>query len=204
MERAKYILIEGGEGCGKSTQAKLLEQYLLEKNIPVKRCREPGTSKKAEQIRKFLKNPKNNLSPEQEVDLFMQARQDFFKQEIIPNLEQGISIIADRSGYSTIAYQGYAGGVSLNLIRKLNNQATFGTKEDLAIIIDIEATKGLEKESQKDRISLKGLKYHQRVNQGYREICKQNPEIIKIPYIEGDLKWMQEQIRKYANKLFNL
>ncbi len=197
MELGKYIIIEGGEGCGKSTQAKLLHEYLTELNIPCILSREPGGVKESEEIRKILLNKESNLSPITELFLFEAARAEFFRKKLIPSLEKFISVIADRSGYSTEAYQGYAGGIDLSLIKKLNNEATFGIKPDLAFIIDVHPTIGLKNEKDADRFASKGLGYHTKVNQGYVEIAKNNPDVcIVIPYREEDIGGIQEEIRK--------
>ncbi|RLG10939.1 dTMP kinase [Candidatus Pacearchaeota archaeon] len=201
MERSYYIVIEGGEGCGKSTHAKLLTQFLNEKGLPAERKREPGSSTISEEIRGLVLSPKSDLTSLTELFLFEAARLEFFRKDVIPNLNKGVSIVADRSGYSTEAYQGYAGGIELDLIKQLNTLATFGIKPDLAFLLDIPAEKGLEKETNQDRFAIKGVKYHEKVNQGYRNVAKENPDVfVVIPYVEGKLKEMQEQIREYVHE----
>ena len=200
-ERGKYIVIEGGEGCGKTTQAELLVNFLNQKGIKTIRAREPGSTPEAEQIRAVLLNNQNNLTSLTEVFLFEAARTEFFRREVIPILQTGTSVIADRSGYSTEAYQGCAGGSNKDLILQLNHLATFGIRPDLLCILDIEANQGLSKEQDSDRFAAKGLAYHEKVNQGYREIAKRESDIsIVIPYREGDVNGMQEEIRKYVQE----
>ena len=203
MERGKYIVIEGGEGCGKSTQAKLLVEYLLSKEIQCVQAREPGSTKEAEQIRALLLNKENNLSSLSELFLFEAARAEFFRNDVIPKLEKGVSIVSDRSGYSTEAYQGYAGGIDLNLIKQLNDLATQGIRPGLSFIIDVNASKGLSREQDADRFAAKGLSYHEMVNRGYKEIAKRNPgSCILLPYVEGNIDGIQKQIRKEVDSRF--
>lgn len=203
MKRGKYIIIEGGEGCGKTTQAELLYNYLTEKNIPCYLGREPGGIKCAEEMRGILKNKDYDISPIGELFGFEFARAEFFDKIVIPKLKEGVNVITDRSGYSTEAYQGYAGGVDLENIRFMNRIATKRIEPDLAIIIDIDSKKGLEKEVVKDRFSAKGSGYHQKVREGFLEIAKNNSCCVKIDYIENGKDEMQNQIRKYVDKIIN-
>lgn len=194
--RGFYIILEGGEGCGKSTQAKLLVECLNSNGYPCERGREPGGVKEAEKIREVLLDKKNDLCSETELFLFEAARAEFFRQEVIPKLNKGVTIIADRSGYSSLAYQGYGGGVDLGLIKKLNEVATFKVKPNLTFIINIDPFTGLKKEQNSDRFEAKGIEYHQRVNQGYLEIAKEDSEnFVIIPYREGNPLVMHKQIK---------
>lgn len=104
MGAGKYIVIEGGEGCGKTTQAELLFNYLKEKNIPCYLGREPGGVKSAEEMRKILKHNSEDISPIGELFGFEFARAEFFDKILIPKLKEEINVISDRSGYSTEAY----------------------------------------------------------------------------------------------------
>lgn len=196
MKRGKYIVIEGGEGCGKTTQTEMLYNYFKKKNIPCYMGREPGGVKSAEEMRLILKNNPENISPLGEVFGFEFARAEFFDKIVIPNLNKGINVISDRSGYSTLAYQGYGGGVDLDWIRYMNNLAMKGTKPDIAFIIDINPVEGLAKETVKDRFSNKELEYHKRVRHGFLEIASQNHDrCVVIDYIPNGAEKMHEQIK---------
>lgn len=199
MQRGKYIVIEGGEGSGKSTQAKLLHESFVRSNIQCILAREPGGILESEKIRGILLDKENTLSPITELFLFEAARAEFFKKLVIPSLEEGKSVISDRSGYSSLAYQGYAGGLDLSLIEILNKQATFGIKPDLAFIIDIHAEKGLSKELQADRFAAKGLEYHTKVNQGFRDIAlRYDNNTVLVPYIENQIEETHQRIRDFV------
>lgn len=205
MEKGKYILIEGGEGCGKSTQAERLYDYFIKIKLRVIKSREPGGIKEAEEIRKILLDPENHLSPLGEVFLFEAAREIFFREVVIPNLERGVHVISDRSGFSTEAYQGYGGGFDLEEIRRLNKLATGGVRPDLAFIINIDSNKGLERELKPDRFANKGPEYHTRVNSGYLEIAQRESDIcVAIPYIENGAEEMHKQIVEQIRKRLRL
>ena len=206
QKRGKYIIFEGGEGCGKSTQIKLLEKYLTDKNILVKSFREPGGTHEAEAIRALFKDVALEFSPLAQLYLMQTARTELFQKEIIPNIEKGVHCLVDRSFYSSLTYQGYGDGIELELIEKLNKESTFGLIPDLAIFIDIYASRGLKKEIEKDNaFSEKDLGYHLRVNEGYRKIAKQCPEgIIMIKYQENQIQAMQDEIRRIVQERLNL
>jgi len=204
MKRGKYIVIEGGEGCGKTYQSDLLFQELSKRGVNCFLGREPGGIKSAEEMRQILKHNPEDISPIGELFGYEFARAEFFDKIVIPKLNEGTTIISDRSGYSTLAYQGYAGKVNLNWIKQMNRIATRGIKPDLAFIIDINPEIGLSKEVVKDRFSAKGLEYHQKVRQGYLEVARSNPEICNvIEYIPNGAWEMHLDIRNYVNKLFN-
>jgi len=203
MKRGKYIIFEGGEGCGKSTHSDFVLDYLSKKGISAIKSREPGGVNEAEQIREVLLNKQNNLHPLSELYLFQAARTEFFRRVIIPNLESGNSVLSDRSMYSSEAYQGYAGGIDLKLIKSLNKKSTFGIKPDLVVLIDIAPEKGLGKESNPDRMAGKGLDFHKKVNSGYLDIAKENPEFfLVIPYIENGVEGMKSLYLPRINELF--
>ena len=208
--RGKYIVFEGGEGCGKSSQAKLLFEYLTSKGIDCVSTREPGGTIEAEEIRKLILSPANSLSEEARFFLFEAARAEVYKSLVIPSLKEGKVVITDRSAYSTLAYQGYGSKIDLNLIRRANDLATFGYRPDLLFVVDIPARLGLEKLAigefgKKDAMESKGLKFHQRVNSGFLKIAKENSDIsVTVPYIEGGLEQMQDRIRGYVHERLGL
>jgi len=193
-----FITFEGGEGSGKSTQAKLFHNFFIEKYGPAILTREPGGVDVSEQIRNVLLNPKNKMIPLTELFLFEAARSQFVYEVLTPNLEKGHTIICDRFYDSTTAYQGFAGNLPLPYIFQLNDLASQGKHPNLTFIIDIDPKKGLEnavKRGKLSRFDEKNLDYHTRVNQGFLEIARQNPQrCILIPYQKG-IKNVQESIR---------
>jgi len=196
----KYIVIEGGEGCGKSKQADLLEQYFNEKKVPNIRVREPGGVPSAESIRKIVKDKSLSLEHITELFLFEAARTELFAKKSIPALKEGKIVLSDRSGDATKAYQGYGDGIDQHWINWMNMQATFGISPDVAIIIDINPEVGLARETHPDAFAAKGLEYHKRVNEGYRKIAQEHLDThILIKYQDGSIDSMQNLIRAHVN-----
>jgi len=204
MQRGKYIVIEGGEGCGKTTQAELLYNWLKKLKVLCYFGREPGGVAPAEEMRKILLNSSYQIDPISELFGFAFARSIFFEKIVIPKMEKGIHFISDRSGFSTKAHQGYAGGVSFRIIDFVNQVAMRNIRPDLGIIIDIDPSIGLKKEIEKNRFGEKGLEYHQKVRRGFLEIAKSNPNCRLINYRKGGIEEMQEGMRCYVAELLNI
>ena len=208
----KYIVIEGGDGCGKTTQARLLEGY-LKKSHDVIVTREPGGSEFSERIREILKDPALNkfLDPLTEFLLFSAARSALYRTEVKPALEQGRIVVSDRNDLSSHVYQGIVGGVSIELISAVSanilNKNNIPIKPDCGIIINPitinsdQIKKLIEEDSKKsDRFHHKGLEYHLKVYKAYEEVAKQRGFHI-VRYREGDIEVMQQEIRKYVDSI---
>ncbi len=191
-----FITLEGGEGSGKSTQSKILASRLEKEGYSVFLGREPGTTPLTEKIREGLLKLDEKRSAETDLLLFEAARNHFVNKIVKPNLEKGKIMISDRYFDSTTAYQGYGCGVSSEIIDYLNNFASCNVSPDLTFIIDISEKKGLEKTiDQSDNFSLRKSSFHKRVNQGYREIAKNNPDrCVLIPYQENKIEETAKKI----------
>lgn len=204
-----FITFEGGEGCGKSTQCKLLEDYLKYEGYKVFSSREPGGDFLGEKIRDMVKSPEyaGQIDELSELFLFLASRAQYVKKIIIPKLNEGYIVISDRFSDSTMAYQGYGRGLNVGLIGHANGLISKGTKPDLTFLIDISAERGLSKMrkaeyGKADRIEAETLEFHKRVNEGFREIAKKEPSRIKlIPYIENGINEMQSAIREHVKKV---
>lgn len=201
----RYISFDGGEGSGKSTQARLAHKYLLEKGINAMLVREPGGTFEAEAIRKVLLDPKYNLLDETELFLMEACRSELIGKKVIPYLEKGIWVVSDRSHHSTDAYQGHARGIDLGLIKRLNDFATFGRSPDLSFLINIDPTIGLSKQINQDRIGFEDLEFHSKVNEGFSKVSKKyNKTCIAILYHEGNIDLMQTKIRYHIKHRFKI
>ena len=174
-----FITFEGGEGCGKSTQAKALWKKLSRLGIPTELTHEPGGTVLGNEIRHLLKRRRqDNILPEAELLLFAACRTQLVTEVIRPNLQKGKVVICDRFADSTTAYQGYGRGIDLATIKATNELATQGTKPDLTILLDVPATKGLGRKQDKteDRFEAEDIAFHNRIRDGYLKISAEEPE----------------------------
>ncbi|MCX5706379.1 MAG: dTMP kinase [Candidatus Omnitrophica bacterium] len=199
--KGKFITFEGSEGCGKSTQSKMLYEYLRKKGKKVIYLREPGGTKVSEKIREILLSPKNHISPVAETLLYMAARAQIVKEIINPALIKGKIVVCDRFLDSTIAYQGYGLGVDIHFIKSVGWFVSQGIKPGLTIFLDLAVKKGLKhRQHSKDRIEERPYLYHQRVRKGYLKLAYQNPERIKVVKVEKDKNKTRQRIREVVNE----
>ncbi|OGX18875.1 MAG: dTMP kinase [Omnitrophica WOR_2 bacterium RBG_13_44_8b] len=197
-----FITFEGSEGCGKSTQSKLLYEYLKKKGKRVIYLREPGGTGISEKIRDVLLEPRNHISGECEMLLYMAARAQLVEEIIRPALDKDKIVICDRFLDSTVAYQGYGLGMDIGFIKKIGRLTTCGITPDLTILLDLPVKKGLQhRKSNKDRIERRNLAYHLRVRNGYLALARLEPKRVKIVAIEKDKSVTQSKIRKLADRV---
>jgi len=180
-----FITFEGGEGSGKSTQAKALYRRLLSLNISALLTHEPGGTPLGNSLRRWLKgtggggkgeNQKREIAPKTELLLFNASRAHLISQVIRPALKSGTVVICDRFADSTTVYQGYGRGLDFSLIEAANNIATQGLRPDLTVLLDIPVEQGLARKRLSDRFEREEIAFHQRVRQGYLEMAKKEPE----------------------------
>ena len=176
-----FITFEGADGCGKTTQIKLLDEYLRGKDYETLLTREPGSKGLGVKLREILLNYDGEVSPNCESFLFLADRAQHVDCIIKPALEEGKIILCDRHTDSTVAYQGYGRGLDLERIHYLNEIATSGLKPDLTIVFDVDVeTSQARVGKNKDRMESAGIEFFNRVRNGYLEIAKQEPNRVKI------------------------
>ncbi|MDY6912074.1 MAG: dTMP kinase, partial [Chloroflexota bacterium] len=175
-----FVLFEGVEGCGKSTQARALKRRLSDLGFPVVAVKEPGDTDVGRVVRKLLKHRLEiKLNPLTELFLFAVARSQLVAEVIRPALEAGHIVVCDRYTESTLAYQGYGRGLDLESIATTNRIATGGVRPDLIVLPDLDVETGLVRKGSKttdDRFEREEISFHQRVRQGYLEIAATEPE----------------------------
>ncbi|HGJ65237.1 TPA: dTMP kinase [bacterium] len=207
-KRGVFISLEGIEGCGKSTQAKMLYEYLLQTGNCVILTREPGGTFIAEKIRDLLLDPKNDkITSTTELLLYLASRAQHVEQIIIPALNKGKIVICERFNDATYAYQGFARGFDLNLLMNLAKIATGGLEPDLTILLDMEVEEGLiraeKSKNHRDRLESEHLDFHNKVRNGYISIAKNNPDRIKVIDANGTVDEIHSRIRHYVDKMIS-
>ena len=210
MKRKKsfFITIEGGEGCGKTTQSKLLKKYLEDKGFKVVLTREPGGSIVAEQIRNILLNPSFKVNPLSELMLYEASRAQHLEEIIKPNLKKGFIVICDRFIDSTLAYQGYGRGLDKNIIKKLNDIASCGITPDITFYLDVDPKEGIKRAKSVnkgkltggDRIEKESIKFHNKVRKGFLDLAKKYSKRIKKIETKNGIEKTQGNINKETDK----
>ncbi len=174
----KFIVFEGGEKSGKSTQIELLQKYLESKNFQVVLTREPGSKLSAitQSIREIILNNKNtNLTARAELLLFLADRSQHVAEIIQPALERGKIVLCDRFDGSTFAYQGAARHLDLAEIKSMNTWAKYGLEPDLVLYLDIRPEQAMARSrgEKHDRLDAENTDFHEAVRAGYLEQAKQ-------------------------------
>jgi dTMP kinase len=174
---ALFVTFEGGEGCGKSTQAKLLYRRLDKLALPVLLTHEPGVTPLGRKITRLLKwSQEIPVSPVAELLLFNASRAQLVAGVIRPALEGGTVVVCDRYADSTTAYQGYGRGLDMKTVLAANDTGTLGLVPDLTILLDMPVKAGLaRKQGKKDRFEQEKAAFHRRVREGYLMLAKAEP-----------------------------
>ncbi|MGD9118131.1 MAG: dTMP kinase [Dehalococcoidia bacterium] len=173
-----FITFEGGEGGGKSVQAKALYRRLSKLNIPVLLTHEPGGTPFGKRIGRWLKWAEDtDISPLTELMLFNAARAQSVAEVIKPALSSGKVVISDRYADSTTVYQGYGRSLDLTMVKSVNRSATQGLTPDLTLLLDapVETCFARKGESKLDRFEQEAEAFHNRVRQGYLKLAKEEP-----------------------------
>jgi dTMP kinase len=173
-----FITFEGVEGCGKSTQARLLYYRLVKLAIPALLTHEPGVTALGKKIARLLKRESDTaISPLAELLLFNASRAQHLEGIILPALQEGKIVICDRFADSTTAYQGYGRGINLDTVLATNRMATRGLTPNLTILLDVPVEKGLtrKKDRKNDRFHAENLAFHRRVRQGFLKLASESP-----------------------------
>jgi len=178
-----FVVLEGMEGSGKSTQRDLLAGWLAARGVPHRVTREPGGTRLGEEIRRMLLDG-DHVEDRAELLLLLAARATVVAQEIRPGLEAGQVVVADRYALSTLVYQGYGRGLPLEEVRALNAFATGGLEPDLTIVLDVPIQVGVARLGLRpagaDRIEAAGEWFHERVAEAYRLLASSEPRTMRI------------------------
>jgi len=179
---AKFIVLEGGEGAGKSTQAALLGDLLEKRGVPHLVTREPGGTPVGEAVRSVvLARTDLDIPPASELFLYLASRAAFVRDVVRPALEAGRTVVADRFDLSTLAYQGYGRGLPLDAVRRATDLATGGLHPDLTLFLDVPVEEGAARQrdggKDPDRIEREGEAFLTKVRRGYLALAAEDPRV---------------------------
>ncbi len=186
MGRGWFITFEGGEGSGKTTQVRRLEEHLRGGGHEVVVTREPGGTAVAEAVRAVLLDPAQDPDPLTELFLLEAARRDHVERVIRPALERGAVVLCDRFADSSVVYQGLVGGVEAATVERLNRLATGGLEPDLTFVLDLPAEEGLARVGRRNgggsgnRIDGHPLEFHRRVRDAFLELARRGGRRFRI------------------------
>jgi len=198
----RFIVLDGPDGCGKSTHSKLLIQWLKENGVSTMGFRDPGNTEIGEKIRDILLNPEHDsMDTRTELLLYMAARAQLWAEKIAPALEANQCVVLDRWLSSTCAYQGCAGGCGVDKVIKIATDCLERVWPDLTIILDIDLqTASGRLNSQLDRIEQKGDSYHQRVREGFLQLAKQQENFLVVD-AAADIETVHNKILQLISKV---
>ncbi len=174
-----FVTFEGGEGSGKSTQAKLLHRRLVKLAVPVILVHEPGVTALGKKMTRVLKWAQNvEISPMAELMLFNVSRAQLVNEVIRLELKNDKVVICDRFADSSTAYQGYGRGLDVETVKAVNNAATGGLTPDLTVLLDVPVEQGFTRKTddKPDRFESESMNFHRRVREGYLDMAEKEPE----------------------------
>lgn len=202
-----FITFEGIDGSGKSTQIQLLKEMLEKRNHVVTTLREPGGNILSEQIRQLLLDSREQVDPRCELLLFTAARAQLVSSVIRPALEAGKIVICDRYIDSSVAYQGYGRGLSIESIESINDFATAGLIPDITFIFDLSVDDAAKRagfrsndnQTKPDRMERSGDAFFERTKEGYLEIAKKSDRNIFIINANDAMNDIRQQVESIVN-----
>ncbi|HXV64426.1 MAG TPA: dTMP kinase [Vicinamibacteria bacterium] len=200
-----FLTLEGIEGCGKSTQARLLARRLRREGHPSLLTREPGGTSIGRQIRQVILSTKNHgMSAEAELGLYFSDRAQHLREVVWPALEAGLIVVCDRFTDSTIAYQGYGRGLPLRRIRSIDKALTGGFRPDITLLFDLAPAQGLRRARSRNRASVsrsregrfeeEDLQFHERVRAGYLGMARRESKRFLVVPADGSRARVHELV----------
>ncbi|KAF0126266.1 MAG: dTMP kinase [Elusimicrobia bacterium] len=200
MKRGIFIVLEGPDRSGKSTQAAMLRDWLTGLGRKVRLTREPGGTYLSEKIRAILLDPKSEIEPLTELFLYETSRAKHTLKVIMPALKAGEIIVSDRYTMSTTAYQGYGRGLDLKTVETLNRIATMGLKPDLTIVFDVPDSVFKRRECRgSDRMELQTASFRLKVNRAYKKLAAR-PGVVRVNAAAA-IEAVHGQVRSAVNAL---
>ena len=203
----KFITLEGGDGTGKSTQARLLSDFLKKNDVDALLTREPGGAPGSDEVRELiLTGDPDRWDAVGETLLFYASRRNHLRLSVWPALDRGNWVISDRFADSTIAYQGYGNQLGVDQVMKVHEVTVGDFEPDLTFILDIDVKTGLARtqgrDHNEDRFERMDISFHERMRQGFLEIAKQNPERCVVINANQSIEDVQADMRKILKERY--
>lgn len=192
-----FVCFEGGEGAGKSTQARLLADHLCGRGLDVLLTHEPGDTDLGRQVREILLDPATGqISHRAEALLYAADKAEHVEHVVLPALAAGTVVITDRYVDSTLAYQGAGRDIPPDELEWIARWATGDLRPHLTVLLDLEPDAGLERFEERDRIEGESLEFHRRVRQGFLDLVERSPEHYLVLDAREDREALAARIRK--------
>ncbi len=200
--KGRFIVLDGPDGCGKSLQVRLLEQFLKKSQVKVSCFRDPGSTATGEKIRNILLDPANHISNRTELLLYMASRAQLWDECIAPELKKKKCVLLDRWLSSTCAYQGFAGGLGIGKVIDIAEHSLQRVWPDLTIILDVDLrTAKTRMKRGLDRMEQKAAAYHNKVRAGFLELAELRDDIVVID-ASVDIDTVHKKIVKTVMSFF--
>lgn len=200
--KGKFIVLDGPDGCGKSTQAELLVSWLEGSGVTTNRFRDPGDTAIGEKIRDVLLNPEHlAMATRTELLLYMAARAQLWAERIGPALGEGACVVLDRWLSSTCAYQGHAGGFGTDKVIGIAADCLERVWPHLTIILDVDletAAKRLDR--QLDRMEAKGDAYHRAVREGFLQLARGRDDFFVVD-ATAEVETVRDRVRQLVSEV---
>jgi dTMP kinase len=195
-ERGVFVALEGGEGAGKSTQARLLRQWLEELGHPVLLTREPGGTDVGAMLRRIvLDHSTGTLSPRAEALIYAADKAEHVDEVVLPALAEGMVVVTDRYVDSTLAYQGAGRAVDVSELEQVARWATSDLRPHVTVVLDVDPATGLGRAGEPDRIEAEPLDFHQRVREHFLALAAADPDHYLVVPADGDVDALHLKIR---------
>ena len=200
--KGKFLVLDGPDGCGKSTQTRLLSEWIAEEGVDVVSYRDPGTTLVGEKIRDILLDVVHEgMGDNVEVLLYMAARAQLWKEHIGPDLAAGKCVLMDRWLSSTCAYQGWAGGFGIEKVIKIATDSLERIWPDVTVVLDVDTeTAASRMQRDLDRMEQKGDAYHTKVREGFLKLPGIDPSI-KVVDARGTVEQVHQDVLQLIHGL---
>ncbi len=202
MTRGPFLSLDGIDGTGKSTQCRLLAEWLRRRGLDVVQCADPGGTAVGTTLRDILLHHRGELAPACEAFLFMASRAQLVAEKIRPALDAGRAVVCDRFLLANVAYQGYGAGLDVGQLWEIGRLSAGGIEPDLTIVLDLPPEAALKRRSRApDRMEKRARDFHERVRQGFLAEARRRPEHVRVIDASGPIEVVHSLICKEVERV---